>query len=198
MFTIYVLALVGRIYVGVIWCLAGAGKLAAQPTGSALARLLPANPRRRNAILAFTAGVEVLLGSLLIGGRIYPWVPGASALLFLAFIIARLSGVIKGNCGCMGGLQGEAPLGVRQIATWAAISAGLAAATPWIAVWQVPAVPMIGLVALMVVASCVIVLRREHRQRERKAETVRQLVDSLRLHQAAFLPTAEDHVRSVF
>lgn len=197
MIAIQTLGLIGRLYLGAIWCLAGTGKVMAQPTDSALMRMMPAAPMHRNPALMVVAGGEVLVGSLLIGGWLYPWVPGISALALTAFVAARLSGAIQGNCGCMGGLQREVPLTVRQIATWAIISAGLAVDKRWAMVWQVPAAPMIGLTALVIAVNCGVVLRRSRRQPERKAKVMRQLAGSLRTRQTAFPPAREDEVHRV-
>lgn len=117
----------GRLYIGIIWMLAGIGKLVpgmpvAIPIGPPVARRQwAALPARLLATAELVLGFALVVG---IGGALSAL---ASVLLFCVFLMARLRASGRKPCGCFGAFKGSRSVHVSQLALWAAISGSLLA-----------------------------------------------------------------------
>lgn len=159
-----------RLYLATLWVLAGLGKLADSPERPLLGlRALNRPGLLRKGARLFSI-VEVGLGVGLVSGTLFPFIPLASAGLFLGFAGLRILLKLRGNCGCFGALGREKPLHPMQLLAWAAPSLWLAFDYGSAAAWRV------GFLATMVVGSIGVVgvtayrpLSRQHRRRPRQA-----------------------------
>ncbi|MBI2760627.1 MAG: hypothetical protein HYX51_04275 [Chloroflexi bacterium] len=120
-----VVILLGRLYLGAIWLLAGSGKLVERQRPLLHPRYQRGRPFAIMAGMVALAAGEVLLGVVFVLGIAGPWPALLSAGLFLTFGMLRASGRLHSSCGCFGALSANRTVSTFQVVTWASISVGL-------------------------------------------------------------------------
>lgn len=170
----------GRLYLSVIWGFASAGKPAEVSSESSLSRVLPKSPMLRGTLLGGLVGGEALLALFLAAGEEPLFTAIASAGVFLAFIVVKVSGRLKGSCGCLGRFQRGNSVSVHQVLLWAGISVALAIGAFVGSFWSLPLAPFVALAAVVAAGSLWFELRREMKRAKRSAGTLDTLVQSLR------------------
>jgi uncharacterized membrane protein YphA (DoxX/SURF4 family) len=155
------LGLAAQMYIGIIWILAGSGKLAAGHDAVVISAWLPKRITPPSLVVRLFSVGEVSLGLSIITGILFPITPGISAAFFAFFAVLHLSGRFRGDCGCFGVLNRASAVRPHQLLLWASLSVWLVLTTPHIPA-QVATSALATLGGTILAGGAALVAKRRH------------------------------------